>query len=320
MNKAFLYSLVFTALISCSRNQDDEALPPELTAIESYLDSLAIDAIIDSSGVYAYPIISDSTAKTQDEGDVLRFFYTLSVFDGEIIDVKDSLDTDTTVVRQGVNAIYPIGVDVALSYLKEGEKWGFIIPSNMGFGSFGYSNLIPANATLMMEIELISITSEQKIQNHELVLIDTYVESSDIEDTTKVPLEPPIELAGGMIYKKLKQGSGSTPALGNLVSLTYEGRFLDSTVFDRRPNADFFEFYFGEESLIQGFEIGVSRMLAGERALLIMPSSLAYRESATIIPEFLTDEMVELEIIPAYAAKVGPYRPLIFEIELLSIE
>ena len=70
---------------------------------------------------------------------------------------------------------------------------------------------------------------------------------------------------------------------------------------------------------IPGFEIGIGQMAVQERALVIMPSYLAYRESAQVIPPFLTNEMVDLEIIPTYASKVGPYKPLIFEIQLIGV-
>ena len=49
------------------------------------------------------------------------------------------------------------GLDEALKILKVGEKGTFVIPSNLGYGARGAGGVIPPNATLIFEIELLEI-------------------------------------------------------------------------------------------------------------------------------------------------------------------
>ena len=49
------------------------------------------------------------------------------------------------------------GWDEALKILKVGEKGTFVIPSNLGYGARGAGGVIPPNATLIFEIELLEI-------------------------------------------------------------------------------------------------------------------------------------------------------------------
>ena len=49
------------------------------------------------------------------------------------------------------------GWDEALKVLKTGEKGTFIIPSELGYGPRGAGGVIPPNATLIFDIELLEI-------------------------------------------------------------------------------------------------------------------------------------------------------------------
>ncbi|MAE87767.1 MAG: hypothetical protein CMB80_33845 [Flammeovirgaceae bacterium] len=314
-----VYTLSFVVLLSCKKDPEITIDDQEATVIEAYLDSMGLSSDVgqDTSGLYFYPITINPSGKTQAEGNVLKFFYNMALLDGTVIDQYDSLDADTLVVQQGVNAIYPVGFDYSLAHLKEGEKWGFVLPSRIAFGDYSYSSLIPENAIIKLEIELLEIHSEDDVLDEELDLIYDYMINNDLRDTVNYPLNQPEFLNNGMLYKRLSTGGSLRPAADSTIGVRYVGYFMDGTVFDRET--DLFEFIYGQQQTIPGFEIGIGQMAVQERALVIMPSYLAYRESAQVIPPFLTNEMVDLEIIPTYASKVGPYKPLIFEIQLIGV-
>lgn len=325
MNKhpLLLYLFVVGLVVACSKDPDVNVTSEDDAIITAYLESsgMADEATRDTSGIYAYPITLNPSGKTQASGSVLGIHYKLYRLDSTLIDVYDSLDGDTIVLKQGVNAVYPVGIDYALGYMKEGEEWGFIIPSNLAYGDYSYSTLIPQNTIIRIEIKLLQIRSDDDVLEEELYAINRHVTDAGLRDTTEYPDFRPEVLSNGMIYLTLEGGSGNRPESDQLVSVTYEARLLDSTVFDRAPNADLFEFYFNQGAVIPGFETGVGKMRLQEKAIFYMPSYLGYRESAQVIPsiEAVVSDLVDMEVIPSYVEKVGPYEPLIFEIRLIDI-
>ena len=103
----------------------------------------------------------------------------------------------------------------------------------------------------------------------------------------------------GLIYTRMKKGTGGSPSAGDTVKVHYHGKLIDGTVFDssveRGQPASF-----PLNRVIPCRTEGVQKMKVGEKAELICPSSIAYgdRGSPPSIPGGAT---------------------LIFEVELLEI-
>lgn len=316
MRQNILYIFLLSILISQSCKKDPEVNidDEEKLEIEAYLDSLGLlsSTTQDTSGLYYYPITLNPGGKSQSEGKVLSFFYSMTLLDGTVVDQYDSLDSDTLVVKQGAGAIYPVGFDYSLAHLKEGEKYGFILPSRLAFGQYSFGSLIPENAIIRLEIELLEIRSEEDVLDEEYDLITQYLTANDLQDTVEY-------LSNGMVYHLLYAGGGAAPTVDSIVSVAYTGSFLDNSVFDQVSSGDPFQFFYGKDQVIPGLEIGIGRMVVGDRAMIIVPSYLGYKESAQVLPPYLTNDMISELIVPAYAAKIGPYKPLIFEIQLIDV-
>lgn len=314
MKRLSPYFLLILGLCALSCKDDETSTAQkEEEIITEYLDSagLADVAQQDESGLYYYSITLNSDGKTQSDGKVLSIFYKLQVLGGQMLDELDSLDGDTLVVKQGADAIYPVGLDLALDYMKEGETWGFILPSDLAYGNYSYSTLLPANSVILAEITLLEIRSEDDVLTEELKRINQYVYDNGLDSA--------VTLSDGMRFMVVSSGSGSSPQTGDEISIAYKLTDLDKNVLDQASSSDPFTYDYNEGTVISGLDAGVGRMITGEEALLIIPSSLGYGESAQVIPDYLTDDMIDLDIVPAYAAKVGPYVPLVFDVTLESI-
>jgi FKBP-type peptidyl-prolyl cis-trans isomerase len=97
-------------------------------------------------------------------------------------------------------------------------------------------------------------------------------------------------------------GQGQPPNPGDFVSVLYEGKLLNGTVFDRNQDRLHpFRFRVGRGIVIAGWDEILERMKAGERRLVVIPPELAYgvRGDAPTVPRDAT---------------------LVFEVELLKIE
>ena len=64
--------------------------------------------------------------------------------------------------KRGQPATFPVnglirGWQEALQIMPTGSKWRLFVPSNLGYGARGAGNDIPGNATLIFDLELLSI-------------------------------------------------------------------------------------------------------------------------------------------------------------------
>ena len=314
---AVIYSCGGSEAVSPSSSANEDSV------IVAHLDTMNVTYERDASGLYYYPITMNPTGKTQSEGSILSFYYNISVLGGQTLEVVDSTSGDPVRMKRGVNAIYPLGVDQALAYLKEGETWGFVVPSRLAYGAYS-SSLIPDNAIITLIISLSRIQNDNDIRSEDNQKVVAYADSLNLSDTVQYPLNQPEILQNGMIYKRVAVGvSEQQPAQNNTATITYKL----SLAYENEPvdvvyagEANPFVFSFGNQAVFEGLEFGVGKIQKGERALLVIPSLLGYRESVGVIPSYLAKEMADRGVIPTYAAKVQPYEILVVETKLLDIQ
>lgn len=119
------------------------------------------------------------------------------------------------------------------------------------------------------------------------------------------------ENPSGLYYMVRKLGKGPNPPKGSLVTVNYEGRFLDETVFDSSAKRGGpYQFQVGVGREIKGWDEAVLTMRKGERRTLIIPHWLAYGESGKddVIPP-KTTLVYEMELVD-FAESGGEKLPL----------
>lgn len=321
----FLAILTLSYLMGCQSDDNpeivEETVSQDSVIVQHLLEVGNDSAVRDDNGIYAYPITLNPGAQRA-EGQIVSIYYTAQVLGGQVLDIFDTNDGDPLIMRQGVNAIYPVGLDLGISQMSEGETYGFILPSNLAYDTLQFSTLIPANSIIEFTVEVVDVQLEQEINAAEVLAINQYIEDAYLDSLDLVPLDS-IERVGpsnSIIYKRLSPGTaGTSPGPGQLISIAYEARFMDdSLVFDDFVPGNPFDFPFNSNVVIPGLDIGIGEMEFNERALIIIPSFFGYRESAVVIPDYLTDEIIAGKIVPDYVESIGPYRILAFEVTLLN--
>ncbi len=91
----------------------------------------------------------------------------------------------------------------------------------------------------------------------------------------------PEKTASGLYYSITREGEGDKPVAGDTVTMSYTGRLTDGTEFDSNVDTAFhhtqpFVFVLGRGSVIKGWDEGIALLKPGSKAMLYIPSTLAY--------------------------------------------
>jgi FKBP-type peptidyl-prolyl cis-trans isomerase FkpA len=91
----------------------------------------------------------------------------------------------------------------------------------------------------------------------------------------------PVKTASGLYYLIKEEGKGIQPVNGDNVAMNYTGTLLDGTKFDSNEDSAFqhvqpYEFPLGKGVVIRGWDEGIALMKEGTKAILFIPSGLAY--------------------------------------------
>lgn len=110
------------------------------------------------------------------------------------------------------------------------------------------------------------------------------------------------KLPSGVYYQVLKPGTGPKPQPGQTVSVNYNGTLLSGKLFDSSDKAGKpIDFPIGQGAVIPGWDQGIAQLNKGTKAILLIPSSLAYGTRGA-------------------GADIPADAPLRFEVELVDIQ
>lgn len=100
-----------------------------------------------------YKVIKAGTGKTPKATDMVKTHYRGTLIDGTEFDSSFRRNQPVTFP---VNGVIP-GWTEALQLMPVGSKWQLVVPGNLAYGEQGAGNAIGPNATLIFEVELLSI-------------------------------------------------------------------------------------------------------------------------------------------------------------------
>ena len=194
-----------------------------------------------------------------------------------------------------------------LTLLTVGDSASFLINADSLFTkTFGAPRpaFIDSSSFLSFTVKIISTTTDAALKAEELkaekenAMKENEVIAKYIADKQITPSKS----SSGLMYIITEPGSGEQAQAGKTVKVHYTGRLLDGTKFDSSLDRnDPIEFKLGQGMVIKGWDEGIALLKVGGKALLIIPSNLAYgsRGAGGVIP---------------------PFSPLTFEVELVSVQ
>lgn len=192
-------------------------------------------------------------------GDLVTVHYTGKFTNDTVFDSS---------VKRGQPIKFTLGVgqvikgwDEGIALLHVGDKAKFIIPPDLAYGS-QQRGPIPANSTLIFEVELIDVKEIVEPKPFDVKGKDTLTTTS------------------GLKYIKTETTNGGSPKNGQMVTVHYSGYLLDGKLFDSSVKRDQpFQFQLGAGQVIKGWDEGIALLKKGEKARLILPYDLGYGEN-----------------------------------------
>jgi len=112
------------------------------------------DIITTESGLQ-YRILVEGTGAQPQRGNNVLVHYTGTLTDGTKFDSSRDRDRPFS-FKVGVGQVIR-GWDEALSLMHVGDRWEITIPPELGYGQRGAGGVIPPNATLVFDVELLRI-------------------------------------------------------------------------------------------------------------------------------------------------------------------
>jgi len=132
----------------------DKKLAEEKAKSEAELEKLAAGFTKTASGL-RYQIIQKGAGAKAEKGKKVSVHYKGQLVDGTVFDSSYKRNEPIDFAL-GVGQVIP-GWDEGVGLLKVGDKARFVIPSDLAYGSAGAGGVIPPNATLIFDVELMDV-------------------------------------------------------------------------------------------------------------------------------------------------------------------
>ena len=253
------------------------------------------------SGIYYKFYVQNKDSVQAQTGDAVSLLYQLAL--------KDSILVPMIPIQELVQeSFYKGDVYDAIRMMHVGDSATFILNADTFFHYMGGENPFEDKELyftfkmleLMPKAEVDAMMQAQEEQYNAYIAQARAAEDSLMQKyiaDNKIKVTPTVS---GLYFISKKAGKGAQAVAGKKVAVHYVGKLLDGTEFDNSiKRGEPIEFILGQGQVIPGWDEGIGMMKEGEKAVLLIPSNLAYGERGN-------------QMIP-------PCAPLVFDVELVKV-
>lgn len=290
-------SLLAGAIFLGSCQQPGEALNDRKkreneAEIDQYIKQNNLTATKTEQGIYFIQTKVVPTGQAPLVGDEVKYHYITRRLDGVITDSTNIAgNAPETVILNGLQTRnITLGRYAGILKLKQGEEGSVLVPSYLDGGRVG-TLLLPQYSPVRYDLRVVSVRTENQ-------QIEDYIKANNIIVTTKTD-------DGLRVSVTQARPDSVAITTGKSVTLNYKGKLLNGGIFDF--GATPLTVRIGEKQVVGGFENGLTKLRAGEKAIIIFPSAIGYGATGK-------------NRVTAATVDILPYSPLLFEIEITKVQ
>ncbi|MBI2270885.1 MAG: FKBP-type peptidyl-prolyl cis-trans isomerase [Bacteroidetes bacterium] len=222
--------------------------------------------------------------------------------DSEIFNSSAIKEAEGGIITQPIFAsTFKGSFEEGLMSMAQGDSASFKISADSVYmKTFGLKELPPyikKGSMLTFYVKMHGVKTQQEILND--LSIKEGKQRNEFLKQNNITAEP---TETGLYIIEKEAGNGEIIKAGQMAKIKYTGKFLNGNVFDASDMHEGkpFELTVGKGQVIPGWDEALQKMKKGEKAMLVIPSSLGYGSQG-------------FQTIP-------PYSSLVFDIEVVDVK
>lgn len=261
------------------------ATPKDSIDLETYIQQNELEVETIEAGLY-YQLDETGQGDFPKPGDYVMVRYTGRLINNAVFDESGE---EPFLFQLGYRQVIR-GWELGIPAFQVGSKGKLYVPPGLGYGKVGAGKVIPPNAALIYDIEVLDIMDYaaydrymEHLEEKERVAFEEAQRAQFSKDkkliheyATSKKLRTK-RLSSGVSYSIKKKGKGDVPKDGDFLSFHYNGYLLDGTEFDSSyKRKEPFRFQLGKGKAIKGLEEALRYFKKGGEGWIMIPSKLAY--------------------------------------------
>lgn len=289
----------------------EELKAGEPEKIDDYLASIDEEVVPDDDGIY-YIEFDAGDGEEIAETDLITLHYEVFLLDStELFSTRKG--GQPREVQYG-SMFDTKGMNEVLEQMNVGGTAEFILPSEQAFGPEGLGSAVKPYSSLLYNVEILSKRSEEELKKEQQAEAERQREETQAENEARKRREPVLINAyiaknnidvepteSGLYFISIEEGTGDLIQEGDQVEVHYLLRNINGEkIQSSRERGQPFKFTAGRGQVIKAWDEAIMKMRDGGKARIIAPSDLAYGQYGA-------------------GQDIPPYSPLIFEMEVMSV-